>query len=210
MSHPCVMMVLQSLQCDAAALRPDLICLVRKMKSSSFFRPHALLHLCRLLLRPFITLLSTKSTSRFKTSLPPSCLSSHLNRPITPLFLSVRLVSNSFQPFPVISLSLHSSFHLLCICSSTCVPIRSVIPASLQITSISISIFFCMHRSPQASLSCTYCIYPHIMKWRPCGACDVCKMERLCWATCHNEVCDWKLTCSFRCWLSLMTCVPAE
>lgn len=73
------------------------------MQSSSFFRLQAPLHLCRLLLHPFITLFSTESASHFYC-IAPFYSSLHLSFCLHPpiMHLSI-LVCLSLILFPVVS-----------------------------------------------------------------------------------------------------------
>lgn len=148
------------MQCEAgslrnsAALRTDLICLVRpaqreKNAKQLFFRLQALLHLCRPLLRPFITLFLSESTSHLNSSvlffsIPPLIFphvsSHHPSFTISPsslkLFSAVSCHISLFSDtqdippflFPPILQSFfsylnHLLYPSLCICSSIYVPL---------------------------------------------------------------------------------------
>lgn len=118
------------------------------MQSSSFFRLQALLHLCRLLLRPFITLFSTESASHFNC-IAPFYSSLHLSFCLHPpiMHLSI-LVCLSLLLFSVVSCHTSSSSDTADIASflfSACLHHSFHLSESL---STSIPLYLLLHSCP--------------------------------------------------------------
>lgn len=182
-----------------------------KCKEALFFRLHALLRLRRPLLHPFIAL----SFPRLKALLISIasllfCIPPLIFPPESSHHPSLSL-SHSLQLLPVISLSLSlfstflssvssSVWTLLCICFSISVSIRSFLPPSLQITSISIFLF------PPASLPTFGCTYDRT-RWNNIYGIRV-ERHVLIYETIMKY--EWRMTCSFTCCLSFTTCVAAS